>query len=40
MRPLTSFDPFWQAGPPKKDPLDAVALLLVLLIVWRLVGGC
>ena len=40
MRPLTSFDPLWQAGPPKKDPLEAIALILGLLIVWRLVGGC
>jgi hypothetical protein len=40
MRALTPFEPFWQAGPPKKDPLDRLTLILVLMIVWRLVGGC
>jgi hypothetical protein len=40
MRPPRLFEQSWQPGPPKSDPLDRLTLLVVLMIVWRLVGGC
>jgi hypothetical protein len=40
MNQLAPFERFWQAGPPKRDPLDHLAMIIVLMIVWRLVGGC
>ncbi|HEX8860806.1 MAG TPA: hypothetical protein VGC06_17275 [Actinomycetes bacterium] len=40
MRPPSLFERSWQPGPPKSDPLDRLTLLVVLMIVWRLVGGC
>lgn len=40
MRSPALFEHFWQPGPPKRDELDRLTLLVVLMIVWRLVGGC
>jgi hypothetical protein len=39
MARLVRFESPWPADPPK-DPLDRIALILTLMIIWRLVGGC
>jgi hypothetical protein len=36
----TPFEQFWQPGPPKRGYLDRLTLIMVLMIVWRLIGGC
>jgi hypothetical protein len=40
MGSTTPFEQFWQPGPPKRDYLDRLTLIMVLMIVWRLIGGC
>jgi hypothetical protein len=40
MTPLNLMEPFSQDDPQKKDPLDRLTLILVLMIVWRIIGGC
>jgi hypothetical protein len=34
------FEQLWQPGPPKRDSLDRLTLIMALMIVWRLIGGC
>jgi hypothetical protein len=39
MARLAHIELFGQHGQPG-DPLDKVGWVLVLLIIWRLIGGC
>jgi len=39
MARLVRPEPPWSADPPR-DPLDGLTLILTLLIIWRIVGGC
>jgi hypothetical protein len=39
MARLVRFEPPWPANPPR-DPLDKLALIMTLMIIWRLAGGC
>jgi hypothetical protein len=30
----------WPTDSPPRDPLDRITLVLTLMIIWRLLGGC
>jgi hypothetical protein len=40
VKQLTRFEWFPEGDSPKGDPLDRLTVIIMLMIIWRLIGGC